>query len=422
MSKQLRIIHLNASSAGGAYVAAQRLSEALNQIENVHSDHLVFEGQLGPHKVWASNWFLRKCAFMLHALEKLDFLRFEKSKSIRFAFSHAPIGIDLSKHALIQQADVIHLHWVNKGFLSLYQIQKLISTGKKIVWTSHDVWPFTGGCYHPRGCNHFTYGCGNCHYLKQPNTNDLSAKIFKQKQLIWGKGNIDFVTPSQWLANTASLSAMLECPSEKITAIPNGVNTSFFKPASNEEKLLVRRKLNLDQDTLVLMFSAANLTNAAKGFTEFLQLCEGLQGKGIRVSAIIIGDKRGAEFVSSVNTTYLGFLGHKEPLRDAYWAADIYVTTSHEENLPTTIMESLSCGVPVAAFKVGGIPEMIVEEQTGVLSDLLNVEELTDKVALFIKSAIVQNSTETREKCKKFAENHYSDAVIAKEYYRVYCK
>ncbi len=422
MKNKLRIIHLNASSAGGAYVAAQRLSDALNQHEHVHSEHLVFEGHSGGHILWATNWIKKKIAFLLHAFEKLDFLRFEKSKSIRFAFSHAPIGVNLSSHYLIQKADVIHLHWVNKGFLSLNQIQKLIDTGKQIVWTSHDVWPFTGGCYHPRGCDHYTHGCGQCHYLKQPGLHDLSERVFKQKQQIWGNGNINFVTPSRWLAQTASHSSMLKCPSEKITVIPNGVNTQFFVPALREEKAKVRQKFNLPVDTRVLLFSAANLTNVAKGFAEFLQLCDGLLQQGIRVSALVTGDKREQEFTSTVEVNYLGFLSTTEQLRDAYWASDLYVTTSHEENLPTTIMESLSCGVPVAAFKVGGIPEMIVDEETGVLAEPLNVVELMNKVALFIDQSIDNQTIVTGEKCKKFAEENYSDAVIAKEYLKIYCK
>lgn len=85
-----------------------------------------------------------KLAFGLHALEKLDFLRFEANKIIRFAFSHGKTGINISNWQAVHDADVIHLHWINKGFVSLNGLGDLMGLGKKIVWTCHDMWPFTG--------------------------------------------------------------------------------------------------------------------------------------------------------------------------------------------------------------------------------------------------------------------------------------
>lgn len=421
MGKALKIVHLNASSSGGAYVAAQRISDALNQIEDVESTHFIFEGHRGPHTLWANNWFKKKWAFFLHAMEKLDFLKYEKSKTIRFAFSHALTGIDLTRIREIQNADVIHLHWVNKGFISLGGIDALINTGKKIVWTCHDVWPFTGGCYHPRGCDHLVHGCGNCQYLKSPSNQDLSARMFKRKQSIWGNKQLTFVTPSDWLKQTALKSAMLQHPSEKITTIPNGVDISFFSVPSLEQKKNARSFFGLSGDKTIVLFSAANLTNRAKGYLEFLGVCSILQSRGMNILALVVGDLRGQEFNSDVMIQYAGFISDPELIRNAYWASDIYITTSHEENLPTTIMESLSCGVPVGAFEVGGIPEMIVDGQTGVLAEKLNVDELADKILNFVHSANLSQEM-ICENCKTFAMNHYSDAVIAKEYLKIYRK
>ena len=421
MKKPLRIVHLNASSAGGAYVAAQRLCDALNQLDGVQSSHLIFEGQKGPHKLWANSWIRKKWAFLLHAIEKLDFLRFEKSTSIRFAFSHAPTGIHILNHPEVKNADVINLHWVNKGFLSFTSISELIHSGKKIVWTCHDVWPFTGGCYHPRGCDHFIQGCGNCQYLKNPNFNDLSKQVFDQKHALWGQGQIDFVTPSKWLAETALKSFMLKCPSEKITVIPNGVDVNFFRVPNFDEAKEARASLGMDEANLVLMFSAANLTNRAKGFLEFLDVCEKLNAIGIDVRALVIGDAREQFYQTTVQIHYMGFISDSNALRSAYWASDIYVTTSHEENLPTTIMESLSCGVPVAAFSVGGIPEMIFDGETGVLAEPLNTLELSNKMRQFLLE-LRESPEKIRTNCEKFTLRHYSDAVIAQEYLEIYRK
>lgn len=94
--KNLKVVHLNASSAGGAFVAAQRLSCALDLLPEVDSTHWVFEGGEGDFFLWADDWLKKKWAFALHALEKLDFLRFEREKAVRFAFSHGKTGVNVS--------------------------------------------------------------------------------------------------------------------------------------------------------------------------------------------------------------------------------------------------------------------------------------------------------------------------------------
>ncbi|NBU04333.1 MAG: glycosyl transferase group 1, partial [Bacteroidetes bacterium] len=203
--KNIKVVHLNASSAGGAFVAAQRLSSA-------------------DFFLWANTWLKSKWAFALHAFEKLDFLRFEREKSVRFAFSHGKTGVNVAAWESIVDADVIHLHWVNKGFISLAGLEDLLKLNKRVVWTCHDMWPFTGGCYHPRGCDHFQAECGNCHYLKSPAEEDLSRRVFSAKQEIYkAYGNhLQFVTPSKWLKDQALKSGALTSQlRDSIQVVPN---------------------------------------------------------------------------------------------------------------------------------------------------------------------------------------------------------
>ncbi len=422
MDKTLRIVHLNASPAGGAFVAAQRLSESLNNIKGVNSVHLVFEGPSGDYLLWANSWINRKIAFAKHALEKLDFLRFEKNKTIRFAFSHAPFGIDITKIPQVQNADIIHLHWVNKGFLSLERVKSLIQTNKTIVWTSHDIWPFTGGCYHPRGCDNYLNGCGNCQYLKSPSDNDLSTIVFAKKHKTWGNGEIKFALPSNWLLERANLSGVIDDNQKsKMTVIPNPIDVNYFRPASLSEKLESLASFGLNPSIPTLMFSAANLTNPAKGFQEFQEICKLLKSEGKEIQALVIGDSRSMELNLEVPMKHLGFVSDLSILRMAYWSSSIYVTTSHEENLPTTIMESLACGIPVAAFSVGGIPEMIVENETGYLSEKLDSANLANAISkhLSLNEESIKNICKN---CNLFATEHYASDMVANQYLEFYLK
>ena len=428
-SKPLRILHLNASSSGGAFVAAQRLNDALNGLDGVSSEHWVFDGGEGDFHLWANTWIKKKWAFGLHALEKLDFLRFEADKSIRFAFSHGRTGVNVSNWQAVKDADIIHLHWINKGFVSLNGLEDLLGLGKKIVWTCHDMWPFTGGCYHPRGCDNFTRECGNCQYLKQPGQSDLSSQVFQSKKSVFSKagGRLQFVTPSAWLKNQADKSGIVKDligigdagVMPEIKVIPNPIDTDYFKPLDLK---LVNSPENAP---FVLMFAAANLGNPAKGFAEFRSICNGLVELGFNdIMALVVGENRlpNGDLGLNCPVTELGFISDAKQMRDAYWQADVYVTTSHEENLPTTIMESLSCGVPVAAFAVGGIPEMISpggDHQTGWLAEKLDVKSLIQGIASYIEME-ASKRVKLQEASRNAAVVNYGSVSIAQRYLSLY--
>ena len=430
-SKPLRILHLNASSSGGAFVAAQRLNDALNGLDGISSEHWVFDGGEGGFHLWANTWIKKKWAFGLHALEKLDFLRFEADKSIRFAFSHGRTGVNVSNWQAVKDADIIHLHWINKGFVSLNGLEDLLGLGKKIVWTCHDMWPFTGGCYHPRGCDNFTRECGNCQYLKQPSQSDLSSQVFQTKKSVFSKagGRLQFVTPSAWLKNQADKSGIVKDligigdagAMPEIKVIPNPIDTDYFKP------LDLKLVNSLENAPFVLMFAAANLGNPAKGFAEFRSICNGLVELGFDdIMALVVGENRLANGDLGLNcpVTELGFISDAKQMRDAYWQADVYVTTSHEENLPTTIMESLSCGVPVAAFAVGGIPEMISpsgDHQTGWLAEKLDVKSLIQGIASYIEME-ASKRVKLQEASRNAAVVNYGSVSIAQRYVSLYRK
>ena len=59
-----------------------------------------------------------------------------------FAVDIANTGTNITALPEFTQADVIHLHWINQGMLSLTDIRRIIQSGKPIVWTMHDMWPF----------------------------------------------------------------------------------------------------------------------------------------------------------------------------------------------------------------------------------------------------------------------------------------
>ena len=138
----MKVVLLNTSElTGGAAVAANRLMKALRK-SGVEASMLVRDRKTDdPHVVSIDDSRMkRRLNFLRFVWERLVILICNLfSRKNLFQVSIANTGTDLSKHPLVQEADVIHLHWINQGFLSLADIRKLINTGKPIVWTLHDL-------------------------------------------------------------------------------------------------------------------------------------------------------------------------------------------------------------------------------------------------------------------------------------------
>ncbi len=134
-----------------------------------------------------------------------------------------------------EQADIVHLHWINAGLMSIKSIGRL---SKPIVWTLHDSWPFTGGCHIPYDCRKFEEQCGDCPQLRSGKKRDLSRLIWEHKNRVWDGQAIQLVAPSSWMASVAKSSSLFKETS--VSVIPNGLDTQVFSPV---DKSLARRRL-----------------------------------------------------------------------------------------------------------------------------------------------------------------------------------
>ena len=161
---RMKILILNTSErTGGAAVAANRLMKALINngvkakmlVREKETDTLtVAELPKSPMKRWNFLW------------ERLVvFCHLHFSKKHLFEVDIANAGTDITKLREFKEADIIHLHWINQGMLSLSNIRKILRSGKPVVWTMHDIWPATAICHLTLGCSNFRTACKNCKYL-----------------------------------------------------------------------------------------------------------------------------------------------------------------------------------------------------------------------------------------------------------------
>ncbi len=408
----MRVLIVNTSDrSGGAAVAANRLMMALNNhgvkvkmlVRDKISDSLTIVAlPKSPLLHWNFLWE----RFVIYC-------RLHFSRKHLFEIDLANTGSDITRLPEFQEADVIHLHWINQGMLSLGTIRKILRSGKPVVWTMHDIWPATGLCHVTLGCRYFTSVCHQCRLLPGGGSdNDLSTSVWRKKERMLDGESIFFVACSRWLAGEAKASGLLK--GQKITSIPNPIDTHIYKPGDRME---ARRRLGLKEDRQYILFASQRATNENKGMDYLIEACRQLHDLP-QVTVLILGGH--AEEVApqlSLDAVPLGYVNDERRIVEIYQAADVFVLPSLSENLPNTIMEAMACGLPCVGFRVGGIPEEIDHKRNGYVAEYRNACDLANGIRWVLTSA---KSDELSRDCVRKVTQNYSQQSVALRYIDVY--
>lgn len=413
----MRVLIVNTSERnGGAAVAANRLMEALNNhgvkakmlVRDKQSDSLTVVGLQGK---WWQQW-----CFLWERLVIFCHLHF--SRKHLFELDIANTGTDITRLPEFREADIIHLHWINQGMLSLGIIRKILNSGKPVVWTMHDIWPATAICHLTLGCNKFKTGCHHCKYLPgNGSTRDLSAKIWRRKQHLLDGQSITFVACSRWLEAEAKMSALLS--GQKVTNIPNSIDISIYKVGNRSE---ARQRLGLPTDKQVILFVSQRVTNLNKGMEYLIEACNQLvsqhpEMKETTAVAILGGHAEDVVAELPFEAYPLGYVSEEYRIADVYRAANVFVLPSLSENLPNTIMESMACGIPCVGFKVGGIPEEIDHLKNGYVAAYRNAEDLARGIRWILCEADYDSLSAA---AVKKVNRCYSQQSVALKYTEIY--
>ncbi|MGE9985068.1 glycosyltransferase [Desulfovibrio sp. SGI.169] len=325
-------------------------------------------------------------------------------------FSSSEAASHLHAVPLLEKNDILHFHWI-AGFLDIPADSGFLR-GKKIVWTLHDMNPFTGGCHYADGCEGFLKQCGSCPQLGSDNRHDLSWRTWKRKEYAYRNLNITIVAPSDWLAEEARKSALLgRFP---VHCIPNGVPLDVFRPYPKAE---LRKTLGIPLEGKALLFSADNVLNRRKGLAYLLEALNKIQHaeEAQNLTLILLGN--GGEAVKNLNfpVKALGHLAHPSALAAAYAAADAVVLPTLEDNLPNVLLESLACGTPAVAFGVGGIPSILDHMETGYLAKPCDAADLAEGLLWALRPHPVRARL-----CRAKALERYALETNAQRYHELY--
>ena len=407
----------NSDIKGGAARAASSINIALRSVGV--SSYMFVQKKITNSEIVNSldNSVLEKLyTFSRISLDFLAIKYLSKPEYGRFSFPF--FGKNISQYDIIKNADIIHLHWINEGFLSIKNLDQLFRLGKPIVWTLHDMWAFTGGCHYASNCENYKIHCGNCPALKYPGKKDFSRRIFESKVKLYKNGNLNIVTCSDWLSTCAEKSTLLK--QKRVNVIPNPIDTNVYKSI---DKVLTRKKFNLPQHKYLILFGTMSLKDKRKGYfylKESLKiLYEEFPDLRSKVEVVVFGAfEKGQTIDLPFKTNFLGRLSGAEKLVDCYNSADVFVAPSTEDNLPNTVMESLACGVPVVAFNIGGMPDMIDHKSNGYLAEPLSSNSLANGIYWIFNRRQEGNSLGLE--ARKKIVNNFTSQIIGERYKKLY--
>lgn len=401
----MRVLIVNTSErAGGAAVAASRLLEALNN-NGVKAKMLVRDKQTDNLCVVQHPQQRRlRWAFLWERI--VIWIRLYLRRKRLFEIDIANCGADITQLPEFQEANVIHLHWVNQGMLSLKQIRKILDSGKRVVWTMHDIWPATAICHLTLDCRRFEEQCDACRL-----SNSLATKVWRRKQQMLEGKHMIFVACSEWLAGEARKSALLK--GQTIVSIPNPIDTHVFRPGDRQA---ARKALGLPEDGKMILFVSQRATNPYKGMQYLIEAC-GKSHLGDAFVAILGGHAEELESRLPLKSYALGYVNDEQRIVQVYQAANVFVLPSLSENLPNTIMEAMACGVPCLGFNVGGIPEEIEHQKTGYVAAYRDAEDLAHGLHWILEEADYDTLSNA---CLHHVAACYSQQSVAKRYIEVY--
>lgn len=405
----MRVVHVSYSVEGGAGRSALRLHQNLMDLGTESFIFAFDQGTTSPPSFHPGPLDKILARYMKN-IDKLPNKWNRSPVTASWSNNWAP-NLTIRRISELKP-DIVHLHFIGAGTLPIRDFRSIQCP---IVWTLHDMLAFTGGCHYTGGCERFREKCGSCPTLCSTSEDDLSRTNWTRKKHAWENLKLTLVSPSNWLADEARRSSLMA--TQRVMVIPYGIDLRCFTPM---DKLQARKTFGMSSDRFVIAFGAARLTDSRKGLD---LLWDGLQrfnqgvGNG-NCELLVFGGGAWTPSGSSIPFRNVGTIDDDQKLALLYSAADVFCAPSREENLANTALESLGCGTPVIAFKIGGFPDIIDHGQTGYLANPFAATSLADGLEFLYAKHLA--GVDFRASCRRRAEHLYDGRINANRYVELY--
>jgi len=405
----MNILTINALQSGGAAIASQQLHEALTNYghsciyscldcESITNKSLNY---ISPNDATAMSLIFQYWNDLTSPATRED------AACELFSDSTPSILVCALSDEVIQWADIVHIHWM-AGILFSPELIRLLRH-KKIVWTLHDMNPFTGGCHYHISCNKYEDSCGSCPLLNKPAPNDLSALTHMIKRKLYAGLDLNIVTPSAWLSSLTIRSSLFS-EFTPIT-IPNAHDTSKFRPL---DRLKLRAEMNIPEDVFVILAGTENFENPRKNMIILQDALEIFSQRYQEIPFTLVLFGQGTWPPASYDIQHMGTT-NREALPPLYNIADVFVHPSRLDNLSNSLCEAQCCGTPVIAFNAGGNNETFLDQVSG-----FTVAQSPEAFAETLYTFYSNKNTSMRTNARKFAHDKFAYEQVAKQYTQLY--
>jgi len=409
----IKVLHLNDKDIqGGAARAAYRIHQGLRSV-SVDSHMMVRtraseDDTVIPIRRRSVKWIAETPPLF----DRLPLWLYRKRQRISWSVNWIPT-LTPARIARIHP-DLIHLHWVGNGFVSIADIGRL---RYPLVWTLADMWALTGGCHYDQECGQYQKQCGACPQLCSSHEYDASRAIWLRKRWHWRHTKLTLVAPSRWLALQARASSLFRY--QRIEIIPYGLNLEHYKPLPGH---IARELLGLPQDRKLIVFGAMFSTvDRRKGFQYLQSALQDLAAQGWhdQAAAVIFGSSRPHNDPDlGLPSFYTGHLYDDVSLALLYAAADVVVVPSTQESFGQVASEALACGTPVVAFGATGLLDIVEHQQSGYLARPYEPDDLARGIAWVLEDD--ERLARLGHRCREKAEQEFGLELQARRYRALY--
>ncbi|PKO18221.1 MAG: hypothetical protein CVU39_01930 [Chloroflexi bacterium HGW-Chloroflexi-10] len=318
----------------------------------------------------------------------------------------------------LSNTDIVHLHNLHIDYFDLTQLPELSNRVPTLI-TAHDAWLITGHCAYPINCPKWKTGCGNCPDLTlYPSIQkDSSSANWNTKKDIFQESKLYLATPSIWLMDIFKNSIAWKAV-QKAKVINNGIDQKIF---TKSNKLRVRRELNLPLDKKIILFAGHSIkNNPYKDYSTIKNAIKLISTNYSKNDLLFISLGNDVENKKDMSPEILEipFLFDQNEVAKYYQAADLFIHTANADTFPNVIIEALSCGTPVIATHIGGIPEQITDCFNGYLIPGSDANSLAEKILSIIGDS--DNLLKLSHNAYLQAKNTYSLEHMCEEYVSFY--
>ncbi|SHJ99380.1 Glycosyltransferase involved in cell wall bisynthesis [Reichenbachiella agariperforans] len=404
----MRVLHINESdTVGGAARAAYRLHRSLIE-RDIDSLFWANSKSSDDHTVVSdSRDIIKFSKVFTNRLNTYAISRYSKRSQTTFS---APIVSFNNVRKIVEDndIDIIHLHWVP----GMFEIRKLAALNKPVVWSLHDMWPFTGGCHYTEECEKYKRNCGSCKVLGSTKNIDLSSRSQAKK----AKDYVDIkklviVGLSKWIAQCAIDSSLFK--GRKIVNLPNPIDSNIYKPL---DKQYSRSVLGIPENKKLVVFGAMNSTgDKRKGFDQLVLGLNQLSSSDLLLGVFGSSEPERPDILWD-NIQYFGQINDDVTMAILLSAADVVIVPSLQENLSNVIVESMACGTPVVSFDIGGNKDIIDHKENGYLAVPFDPMDL----ATGISWVLANDSSSIKEKCLEKTNSVFDGSVVVQKYIDLY--